>query len=122
VSFRLICDYLSPEEISSRVGLAATYTRAKGEVSGMTPSTTNVWEFEIEYEGREALSEVIRRTLQALEPARGRILELDDDVERVVWCAIFSKTPETTISLDADVLAAVAEYEAEFICSVYSTT
>jgi len=105
----------TPEQIEEQLGLAPTRAIRRGRAAHR-----NAWEFETDYEKSEALEVVIMRTLEALGPARNSIANLRN-CDVVMWCAVFSDSPETTIALGHSAMAELAAFCAQLSCSVYAT-
>jgi hypothetical protein len=112
---------LTPADISERTGIPATECWQRGEVRGGRVLQSHLWEFETDYDESETLDAVISRTLLALSSARDSISRLAG-VERMFWCAVFSDTPETTISLSPATLSGMADLRAELSCSIYAAS
>jgi hypothetical protein len=119
--FRIYSEVLTPAEIAQHIGVPATEYWQRGDVRGGRSIQTHLWEFEIDYEEGETLDSVVSRTLQTLSPARDKIAGLAG-VERIFWCAVFSDTPETTISLSLETLSGMATLRAELSCSIYAAS
>jgi len=118
--FRIYSEMLTPEDIAERTGIPATACWHRGDTRGGRALQSHLWEFEIDYDESETLDSVISRTLRALSSARVAISRLAG-VERTFWCAVFSDTLETTVSLSPATLNGMAELGAELSCSIYAT-
>lgn len=122
VSFLVLSQELTAEEIGHRLQLSPRSSRAIGEDRGtLLESRSNVWEYFVDFDPSEALDDVVLRTLGELARYRDKLLALRDVADLVVWCAVFSNTPQTTVSLSSGCIAAVADFGAAFDCKVYAT-
>jgi len=122
VSFLVLSQELTSDEIGRRLQLAPRASRAIGDEKGtLLESRSNVWEYFVEFDPSEGLDDVVLRTLNGLARYRDKLLELRDVADLVVWCAVFSSTPQTTVSLSAECIAALAHFGAAFDCKVYAT-
>lgn len=122
VSFLVVSQEVSAEEIAQRLQLDPSSSRKMGEDQGtLLEAKSNVWEYFVEFDPSEALEDVVIRTLRALDLYKDKLRALRDVAELVVWCAVFSNTPQTTVSLSPVCLAAISEFGATFDCKVYAT-